>query len=62
MNEKIKIGFKISELKNNLYQTDYQAIKFFEGYLTEEEFAPIKTQRQEWRNEINRLENLKNSL
>lgn len=35
---------------------DYQAIKFAEGWLSEEEFAPIKAQRQELRNKINELE------
>ena len=37
-------------------QTDYQAIKYAEGQLTEEEYAPIKAQRQAWRDEINLLE------
>ena len=48
-----KIIFK---LKQNLSNTDYQAIKYGEGELNEEEYAPIKTQRKEWRAEINRLE------
>ncbi len=47
---------KIAELKQNLLNTDYQAIKYAEGELTEEEYAPIKAQRKEWRTEINRLE------
>jgi hypothetical protein len=47
---------KIAELKAHLSKTDYQAIKFAEGELTEEEFAPIKEQRRAWRVEINELE------
>ena len=52
---------QIDVLKNNLRKTDYQAIKFAEGQITEEEFAPIRTQRQLWRDEINRLESLNNN-
>ncbi len=47
---------RIEELKTLLYNTDYKAIKFSEGSLTEEEYAPIRAQRQAWRDEINRLE------
>lgn len=47
---------RISKLKSLLNQTDYQAIKYAEGHITEEEYASIKAQRQEWRNEINSLE------
>lgn len=47
---------KILQLKQNLMDTDYKAIKYAEGIMTEEEYAPIKEQRQEWRNEINELE------
>ena len=53
--QKIK-NTKIAELKYKLSQTDYQAIKYAEGQITEEEYAPIKAQRPEWRNEINLLE------
>ena len=48
---------QILDLKQMLTDTDYQAIKYAEGWLTDEEYAPIKEQRQEWREEINRLEN-----
>lgn len=47
---------RIAELKSKLSKTDYQAIKYAEGQLTEEEYAPIKAQRQLWRDEINQLE------
>lgn len=49
---------EIKELKQKLSDTDYQAIKYAEGWLTEEDYLPIKIQRQEWRNRINELENL----
>lgn len=47
---------RINELKKLLSSTDYQAIKYAEGLITEEEYEPIKTQRQAWRNEISELE------
>ncbi len=47
---------RISELKSLLFESDYRAIKYAEGLYTEEEYAPYKTQRQEYRDEINRLE------
>ena len=47
---------KINETKAKLSQTDYQAIKYFEGFISEVDYAPIKTQRQAWRDEINALE------
>jgi hypothetical protein len=50
---------RISDLKKHLADTDYIAIKFAEGELTADEFAPIKAQRKLWREEINTLENAK---
>ena len=50
------ILWQISELKLRLQETDYQAIKHSEGLISEEDYAPIKAQRQAWRDEINRLE------
>ena len=47
---------KIDAIKAKLQDTDYQAIKYAEGYLSLVEFAPIREQRQAWRDEINRLE------
>ena len=43
-------------LKQQLSQTDYKAIKYSEGWLTEEEYAETKAERQRIREEINRLE------
>ena len=47
---------RINELKALLQATDYQAIKYFEGFISETDYAPIKAQRQAWRDEINALE------
>ena len=47
---------EISELKGKLASTDYQAIKYAEGVLSEEEYAEMKAQRQAWRDRINELE------
>ena len=47
---------KIDALKQELATTDYQAIKYAEGWLTEEEYTPIKASRQAIRNQINELE------
>lgn len=54
--EKEIIENRISELIDNLYSTDYKAIKFAEGLISEEEYKPIKEQRQAWRDEINELQ------
>lgn len=47
---------KINEIRQKLKSTDYQAIKYAEGLISEEEYASIKAQRQLWRDEINALE------
>lgn len=47
---------RIAELKKMLSETDYKAIKYSEGLISDEEYAPVKAQRQEWRDEINRIE------
>ena len=47
---------KIDVLKLQLQQSDYKAIKYAEGLFTEEEYAPIKAERQAMRDDINRLE------
>ena len=47
---------EISELKAKLAETDYQAIKFAEGWITAEDYAPIKALRNSWRARINELE------
>ena len=47
---------RISELKTLLKNSDYQAIKYAEGCISEQEYAPIKELRQRYRDEINQLE------
>lgn len=47
---------KIVVLKAKLQSTDYMAIKFAEGLLTETEYAKTKEQREQWRAEINAIE------
>jgi hypothetical protein len=49
---------EINELKEFLEASDYKAIKYAEGVMTEEEYAPIRAQRQVWRDRINELEGL----
>ncbi len=54
------VGFairtQISSLKQQLAATDYQAIKYAEGWISEQDYAPIKAQRQAIRDQINQLE------
>ena len=57
-----EVNNRIFELRDFLARTDYQAIKFAEGELTETQYAPIKKQRQDWRKEINELERIKENL
>ena len=47
---------QILDLMQMLADTNDQAIEYAEGWLTDEEYEPIKLQRQEWRDEINRLQ------
>ena len=62
MSEKIPImtpsesSSMIFALKSMLSQTDYKAIKYAEGEITEEEYAPVREQRRQWRRQINELE------
>lgn len=48
--------FEIEELKRRLADTDYIAIKFAEGWLTAEEYADVRAERQAMRDRINELE------
>lgn len=47
---------RIAELKQLLAESDYKAIKYAEGWLTAEDYAATKAERQAWRDEINELE------
>lgn len=47
---------RIAFLKQQLSDSDYKAIKYAEGLISEADYKPIKAQRQAWREEINKLE------
>lgn len=51
-----EIDSEILELKIYLSESDYKAIKYAEGWISEEEYKEIKGQRQAWRDRINELE------
>lgn len=53
-----EIEAQIKDYKELLSNSDYKALKYMEGYLTDEEYAETKLQRQEWRNKINDLEKI----
>lgn len=42
--------------KRELAETDYKTLKFVDGKLSEEDYAPIRAQRQALRDRINALE------
>ena len=48
--------YQIVRLKKKLKDSDYKAIKYAEGFISEEEYAPIKEERQNYRTQINQLE------
>lgn len=54
--KKEQLQMDINQKKWELSQTDYKALKYAEGLLTEEEYAPIKAERQAMRDEINAME------
>lgn len=54
--EKLDKEAKIRELKEKLSETDYKCLKFADGSLTEEEYAPIREERKLIRQQINNLE------
>lgn len=56
--EKQRNSARIAELKRKLEDTDYAVIKIAEGAATQEEYAEVIEQREEWRKEINKLESL----
>lgn len=48
----------IERLKDSLYATDYKAIKHSEGLISDEDYQPIKEERQSIRAEINKVEEM----
>ena len=53
-----KYQSEIVELKKYLFDTDYKAIKFAEGELSESDYREVKSQRHDARVRINELESL----
>lgn len=51
-----QIAHEIEALKLKLKNTDYQAIKYAEGWISEIDYAEIKAKRQAFRDRINILE------
>lgn len=47
---------EIEHCKAQLSSTDYQCLKYAEGELTEDEYAPIRELRKQLRKQINELE------
>lgn len=56
-NRILGIHSELAELKFELKRSDYKAIKYAEGCYTEEEYQPVKEQRQALRDRINELLN-----
>ena len=50
------INRQIRELQDKLAATDYQALKYSEGWITEKDYTEIKATRQSWRDIINQLQ------
>ena len=50
------INQQIRELQDKLAATDYQALKYSEGWITEKDYTEIKANRQSWRDAINQLQ------
>lgn len=47
---------QITQLKAQLAESDYKAIKFAEGWISADEYASVKAERQALRDKINKLE------
>ena len=58
--DKLKDQYRleIQQLKKQLSDTDYKAIKYAEGQISEEDYARVKAERQGYRDRINELEAL----
>lgn len=54
--DKITIGQQITQCLDELRSTDYMAIKYAEGELSESDYAPIREKRRMCRQLINELE------
>lgn len=56
--QKEEYAAEILTLKKSLADTDYKAIKYAEGVMTDEDYQATGIQRQAWRRRINELEAL----
>lgn len=56
--QKEEYAAEILTLKKQLADTDYRAIKYAEGVMTDEDYQATGIQRQAWRRRINELEAL----
>lgn len=57
MNDKgVEIQSEINGLKQLLAATDYKALKHADGAMSDEEYEPVRMERQKLRDEINRKE------
>ena len=58
--DKLKDQYRIeiTQLKTALSDTDYKAIKYAEGQISEDEYASVRAERQGYRDRINYLEGL----
>jgi hypothetical protein len=54
--DKITIGQQITQCLDELKATDYKAIKYAEGELSESDYSPIREKRRQCRIRINELE------
>ena len=54
--KKMAIESEIAGLKQILASSDYKALKYAEGQISEEDYAEIRDQRQALRDKINELE------
>lgn len=51
-----QINLEMEEIQAKLNNTDYKALKWMEGLLTDEEYNPIKEERMSLRSRYNELE------
>ena len=56
--QKDQYRLEILQLKKQLSDTDYKAIKYAEGQISEDEYASVRAERQGYRDRINYLEGL----
>ena len=59
VDEEAVLENELNVLKEKLSNSDYKAIKYFEGYYTAEEYQPIKKEREKLREEIRKLQDKK---